>query len=56
MMTDEWITIIEQAEELTAMLLSSEVVAEYRKAHDDVYSDAELVKIDSRVHGDEGTL
>jgi cell fate (sporulation/competence/biofilm development) regulator YlbF (YheA/YmcA/DUF963 family) len=44
MMTDEWITIIEDAEDLTAMLLSSEAVAEYRKAHDDVYSDTELVK------------
>ena len=44
MMTDEWITIIEDAEDLTAMLLSSEAVAEYRKAYDDVYSDTELVK------------
>ena len=44
MMTDEWITIIDHAEELTEMLLSSEVVASYRKAYDDVYSDAKLVK------------
>ncbi|NYF24115.1 YlbF family regulator [Sporosarcina sp. JAI121] len=44
MMTDEWITIIEHAEELTEMLLSSEAVADYRKAYNDVYSDTELVK------------
>ncbi len=43
MMTDEWMTIIEHAEGLTGMLLASEVVAEYRKAYDDVYSDAKLV-------------
>src|SRR6185312_8815876 len=44
MMTDEWITIIEQAEQLSEMLLSSETVAEYRQAHDTVYSDAALGK------------
>ncbi|MER2089230.1 MAG: YlbF family regulator [Sporosarcina sp.] len=44
MMTDEWITIIEHAEELTEMLLSSEAVADYREAYNDVYTDAELVK------------
>ncbi|MEK5039675.1 YlbF family regulator [Sporosarcina sp. FSL K6-3457] len=43
MMTGEWMTIIEQAEGLADMLLSSEVVAEYRKAYNDVYSDAVLV-------------
>ncbi|MBE1553582.1 YlbF family regulator [Sporosarcina limicola] len=42
MMTDEWINIIENAEELTAMLFSSEAVAQYRRAYDEVYSDAEL--------------
>ncbi len=44
MMSEEWITIIESAEELTQMVLSSETVNDYRKAHDAVYSDAELVK------------
>lgn len=43
MMTGEWMTIIEQAEGLADMLLTSEVVAEYRKAYNDVYSDAVLV-------------
>ncbi|WP_342509225.1 YlbF family regulator [Sporosarcina sp. FSL K6-2383] len=43
LMTDEWMTIIEQAEGLAEMLLTSEVVAEYRKAYDDVYSDTALV-------------
>lgn len=42
MMSEEWITIIESAEELTQMVLSSETVNGYRKAHDAVYSDAEL--------------
>lgn len=44
MMSEEWITIIENAEELTEMLLSSEVMADYRKAHEAVYSNADLVK------------
>src|SRR6185312_7801461 len=44
MMTDEWFNIIEQAEELTKFLLSSETVDQYRKAYEDVYSDAELAK------------
>ena len=44
MMSEEWITIIESAEELTKMLLSSEIVNDYRKAHEDVYSDTGLVK------------
>ncbi len=43
MMTGEWMTIIEQAEGLADMLLTSEVVVEYRKAYHDVYSDAVLV-------------
>jgi len=44
MMTDEWLTIIEQGEELTGFLLSSEMMYEYRKAHEAVYSDDALVK------------
>lgn len=44
LMTDEWLTIIEQAEELTEHLLSSEVVSDYKAAHDAVYSDEQLVK------------
>ncbi|MCG7334170.1 YlbF family regulator [Sporosarcina sp. ACRSM] len=44
MMSEEWMTIIESAEELTQMLLSSETVNDYQKAHDAVYSDADLVK------------
>ncbi len=43
MMTDEWFAIIEKSEALTGMLLSSEIVADYRKAYDDVYSDKVLV-------------
>ncbi|CAM3087794.1 YlbF family regulator [Filibacter tadaridae] len=44
MMTDEWINIIEQADQLTEMLLTSDVVEAYRKAQDAVYSDAKLAK------------
>jgi cell fate (sporulation/competence/biofilm development) regulator YlbF (YheA/YmcA/DUF963 family) len=44
MMTDEWFSIIEHAEELSKFLLSSETVDHYRKAYEDVYSDAELAK------------
>lgn len=41
-MTDEWNAIIDNAESLTAMLLSSDAVANYRKAFDAVYSDEKL--------------
>ncbi|MCZ2258897.1 YlbF family regulator [Sporosarcina sp. G11-34] len=44
LMTDEWMTIIEHAEELTDILLSSEVVDSYRQAHAAVYTDVELAK------------
>ncbi|WOV86219.1 YlbF family regulator [Sporosarcina oncorhynchi] len=44
MMTDEWMSIIEQSEALSDMLLSSEAVLEYRRANNVVYSDKELVK------------
>ena len=44
LMTDEWLTIIEHAEELTEILLSSEVVDSYRQAHEAVYSDVNLAK------------
>lgn len=43
MMTDEWLTIIEHADELTEILHSSEIVDEYRKAQDAVYSNSILV-------------
>lgn len=42
MMTDEWISIIEEAEALSDMLLSSEIVADYRRANHAVYADKEL--------------
>lgn len=41
-MTEEWLNIIEHAEELTEILLSSEKVADYRLAHEAVYSDKSL--------------
>lgn len=44
LMTDEWLTIIEHAEELTEILASSEVVEEYNKAREAVYSNDVLVK------------
>lgn len=42
MMTDEWMRVIDMAEELSEMLLCSEVVKTYRDAYDRVYSDADL--------------
>ncbi|MDV6376823.1 YlbF family regulator [Sporosarcina sp. GW1-11] len=44
MMTDEWMRVIDMAEELSDMLLRSEVVKTYRDAYDRVYSDADLRK------------
>ena len=44
LMTDEWVTIIEHAEELTEIMLSSEEVISYRQAHANVYSDAKLAE------------
>lgn len=44
LMTDEWLTITEHAEELVQLVASSEVVDQYNKAREMVYSDAELVK------------
>lgn len=44
MMTDEWLSIIEQSEELSAMLLSSEVMQAYRRANHAVYSNKELAR------------
>ncbi|PIC65731.1 regulator [Sporosarcina sp. P13] len=44
MMTDEWMRVIDMAEELSDMLLRSEVVKIYRDAYDRVYSDADLRK------------
>lgn len=45
MMTDEWLAIIEQADELAEMLLHSEVTAEYHRAYERVYADADLVQM-----------
>lgn len=44
LMTEEWLTIIEHADELTEILLSSEPVDEYLEAHHAVYADDILVK------------
>lgn len=44
MMTDEWMSIIEQSEMLSDMLLSSEIIQEYRRANHAVYSNEPLVK------------
>lgn len=44
MITDEWLTIIEQADELTNILLSSEVVENYLKARQAVYTNEDLAQ------------
>lgn len=42
MMTDEWLTILEEADTLAQLLLSSETMSAYRQAHKEVYSDEVL--------------
>lgn len=44
LMTDEWVTILEHAEELADYILSSEVIEEYNKCYQAVYSNDILVK------------
>ncbi|PID01350.1 regulator [Sporosarcina sp. P2] len=44
MMTDEWMRVIDMAEELSDMLLCSEVVKTYQDAHNRVYSNVDLRK------------
>ncbi|EGQ27308.1 YlbF family regulator [Mammaliicoccus sciuri] len=44
MMTDEWMRVIDMAEELSDMLLRSEVVKTYQDAYARVYSNSDLRK------------
>lgn len=44
MMTDEWLRVIDGAEELSDMLLRSEAVETYRQAYERVYSNSDLRK------------
>ncbi|QUW21774.1 YlbF family regulator [Sporosarcina sp. Marseille-Q4063] len=44
LMTDEWVTILEHAEELADYILSSDVMEEYNKCYKAVYSNDLLVK------------
>lgn len=44
MMTNEWLDIIEQSEELAEMILASDVLSDYRSAHEAVYGDPSLVR------------
>jgi len=44
LMTDEWVTILEHAGELTDYILSSDVMEEYNKCYQAVYSNDILVK------------
>ena len=44
MITDEWVSIIEQSEILSDMLLSSEIIHEYRRAHHAHYSNKLLAQ------------
>jgi cell fate (sporulation/competence/biofilm development) regulator YlbF (YheA/YmcA/DUF963 family) len=44
LMTDEWVTILERAEELADYILSSDVIEEYNKCYQEVYSNDVLVK------------
>ncbi|MFC7685532.1 YlbF family regulator [Ureibacillus sp. GCM10028918] len=42
-MTSEWVFILDEAEEISAMILSSEQAQKLRSAYDEVYSDENLV-------------
>jgi len=44
MMTSEWAFILDEADELSRMILSSEVAQSLKKAYHDVYSNEQLVK------------
>src|SRR5690606_12131839 len=44
MMTSEWAIILDEADELSAMILNSEAVSQYRKAYQAVYSDPVLTQ------------
>jgi len=44
MMNEDWLSIIEHSEELAEIMLSSEVVGNYRKVHEAVYSDTLLAQ------------
>jgi len=44
MMTSEWAFILDEADALSSMILNSELVHNYRKAHHAVYSDQVLVE------------
>lgn len=44
LITDEWLSIIDHAEELIKIMASSEVVEEYNRAREAVYSNDVLVK------------
>ncbi|GKV67692.1 regulator [Sporosarcina sp. NCCP-2716] len=44
MMTNEWLDIIEQTDELAEWILSSDVLSDYRSAHRAVYGDPGLVR------------
>lgn len=41
-MTSDWVMILDEADELSAMILSSDVANRLREAHSAVYSDVEL--------------
>ena len=42
-MTSDWVFVLDEVEQLNKMILSSEPLKALQKAHDAVYSDAELV-------------
>jgi len=44
MMNEDWLSIIEYAEELTEIMLTSEVVDDYRMSYEAVYTDSSLVQ------------
>lgn len=44
-MTSEWVSILDETDELSTMILSSEIANKLREAHNAVYSSAELCEM-----------
>jgi cell fate (sporulation/competence/biofilm development) regulator YlbF (YheA/YmcA/DUF963 family) len=44
-MTSEWVSVLDEADELSAMILSSDIANKLREAHNAVYSSPELCEM-----------
>ncbi|XKH51524.1 YlbF family regulator [Chryseomicrobium palamuruense] len=44
-MTSDWLTILDEVDELNTFVMNSEIVSAYYKAHKDVYASPEVAKV-----------